>query len=189
MAGQTTYVVCFSLFSILIGATIVSCSDVSPVPAAPNQINAWFAANVKPFPQRKGTLDPALERAESGRRIIKVRKNGSGDFRTITDALKSIPSGNTKRVIIDLGAGVFREKITINRDKPFITLRGSSGKPATLTFAGTAKQYGTVYSATLQVDSDYFVAANLIIQVHLVLSNFHSKGSLLINLHVVSTHL
>ena len=34
-----------------------------------------------------------------------------------------------------------------------------------LTFDGMAKQYGTVDSATLIVESNYFVAANLVIVV------------------------
>jgi hypothetical protein len=41
----------------------------------------------------------------------------------------------------------------------------------TLTFAGTARVYGTVYSATLQVDSDYFVASNIIIKVRITQHN------------------
>jgi pectinesterase len=41
----------------------------------------------------------------------------------------------------------------------------------TLTFAGTARVYGTVYSATLQVDSAYFVSSNIIIKVRITQNN------------------
>jgi hypothetical protein len=39
----------------------------------------------------------------------------------------------------------------------------------TLTF--TARVYGTVYCATLQVDSAYFVASNIIIKVRITQNN------------------
>ncbi|GAB2216275.1 hypothetical protein Droror1_Dr00024045 [Drosera rotundifolia] len=86
----------------------------------------------------KGSLDPALVKAESAHSIIKVRKNGGGNFKTATDALESIKPGNTQRVVISIG-------------------------PAALTFDGTAAKYGTVDSANLIVESDYFVAVNIIV--------------------------
>ncbi|KAJ6748273.1 PECTINESTERASE 63-RELATED [Salix purpurea] len=112
----------------------------------------------------RATLDPALEAAEAKPRTIKVRQDGSGDYRTLTDAVESIPSGNTQRVIVDIAAGVYIEKIKIEKDKPFVTFKGSASNMPTLTFAGTARVYGTVYSATLQVYSAYFVASNIIIK-------------------------
>ncbi|KAJ6672124.1 PECTINESTERASE 63-RELATED [Salix viminalis] len=148
---------------LLVSAT-ASSNDTGPIPGDPSSLKPWFRANVKPYRHRKGTLDPALEAAEAKPRTIKVRQDGSGDYRTLTGAVESIPSGNTQRVIVDIGAGVYIEKIKIEKDKPFITFRGSASNMPTLTFAGTARVYGTVYSATLQVYSAYFVASNIIIK-------------------------
>ncbi|GKV45513.1 hypothetical protein SLEP1_g52585 [Rubroshorea leprosula] len=139
---------------------------VNSAPSIPEdlgQVNQWFNSVVKPYTQRKGSLDPPLETAEAATKVIKVRKDGSGDFNTIAKAIASVPSGNTKRTIIWIGPGKYDEKITIDRDKPFITLYGSPNAVPTLSFNGTAAKYGTVDSATLIVMSDYFVAANLII--------------------------
>ncbi|MBA0707773.1 hypothetical protein Golax_019787, partial [Gossypium laxum] len=86
--------------------------------------NAWFNANVKPASARVGTIDPALAQAEAEPKVIKVVQGGGGDFDTITKAIESVPTGNTKRVIISIGPGAYREKIKIERTKPFITLIG-----------------------------------------------------------------
>ncbi|KAJ9140059.1 hypothetical protein P3X46_030746 [Hevea brasiliensis] len=165
MAKQLSFIALaqYTILAIVLAATTVSADDATPIPDTPDGIQAWFDANVKPLADRAGTLEKALEAAEATPKTIKVRQDGSGEFKTITDAVKSIPKGNKERVIVDIGPGIYPEKVTIEVEKPFITFLGPPEK-ATLAFGGTAAEYGTVYSATLQVDSDFFVASNLIIQ-------------------------
>ncbi|KAB2598399.1 pectinesterase 63 [Pyrus ussuriensis x Pyrus communis] len=149
------------IMTILLSATIAMADDNTPVPAALSQVNTWFNNNVKPYTQRQKTLDPAVVTAEAGQKVIKVMQDGKGNFKTVTDAINSIPAGNTKRVIVYIGTGEYKEKITIPRNKPFVTLYGSPTNMPILTFDGTAQKYGTVNSATVIAESDYFVAANL----------------------------
>ncbi|XP_044492249.1 putative pectinesterase 63 [Mangifera indica] len=138
--------------------------EAPPIPEDKALLPGWFEANVKPGNTRKTSLDPELAAAEGGARVIKVGLDGSGEFKTITDALNSIPAGNTKRVILWIGPGEYKEKIKIDRSKKFVTLYGSPNAMPTLTFDGTAAKYGTVDSATLVTESDYFMAANIIIK-------------------------
>ena len=140
-------------------------SATTEVPAEKSQLEAWFSGHVKPLADRKAELDPALVAAEEGSTVVKVRADGSGDFKTVTEAIASVPAGNTKRVVIWIGEGVYKEKLTIERNQPFITLYGSPKNMPKLTFDGDAKKYGTVYSGTLTVEADYFVAANLVLEV------------------------
>jgi pectinesterase len=156
-----------ALTTILLVASTVISDDTTPAPADKSQLNNWFNGIVKPYTQRTATLDPALVAAEKSARVIRVSKTGGGgeNFKTVSDAIGSIPPGNTKRVIVYIGPGVYHEKIKIERTKPFVTLYGSPGNMPTLTFSGTAAQYGTFDSATLIVESNYFVAANLIVVV------------------------
>ncbi|XP_030463385.2 pectinesterase PPME1-like [Syzygium oleosum] len=144
-------------------AQVAVSNDKTPVPADKSQVNAWFQSNVQAFTARKGTLDPNLEAAEARSKVIRVRQDGGGDFKTVTAAIDSIPAGNSERVIISIAGGEYKEKIKIDRTKPFVTLYGSPKDMPTLTYGGTARQYGTVDSASLIVESDYFVAANLVI--------------------------
>ncbi len=110
-------------------------------------------------------LDPLLEEAEKTPKVITVSKDGSGQFKTIIDAVESIPDKNTVRTILKISPGVYKEKVTVPRDKPFVTFLGTDPvNMPTLTFDGTALQYGTVGSASVAIESDYFVAANIIFE-------------------------
>ncbi|KAI5585673.1 hypothetical protein POPTR_006G186000v4 [Populus trichocarpa] len=153
-----------AITAILLVSTTVSSDDKSPIPADPSSLNKWFQDNVRPLANRKGTIDPALMAAEAKPRTIKVRKDGSGEFKTLKDAINSIPTGNKERVIVHIGPGEYIEKLKIERGKPFVTFLGSPSNMPTLSFDGTARKYGTVYSATLEAEADYFVAANIIIK-------------------------
>ncbi|KAF3540917.1 hypothetical protein F2Q69_00018519 [Brassica cretica] len=141
---------------------MVLADDNTPIPEAKPQVEQWFKTNVAPLPSRKG-LDPALVAAEASPRTINVNPKG-GEFKTLTDALKSIPEKNTKRVIIKMAPGEYKEKVTIDKKKPFITLMGDPKAMPVLTFDGTAAQYGTVNSASLIILSDYFIAVNIIVK-------------------------
>ena len=177
MAGKMACIAVHAALTtfLLIAISVIS-DNTTPIPADKSQLNTWFQNNVKPLSQRKTTLDPALVTAEEGPpKVIRVSKNG-GDFRTVSDAIKSIPAGNSKRVIVHIGPGVYVEKIRIERNQPFVTLIGSPNSMPTLTYDGTALKYGTLYSASLFVESNYFTAANLIIEVYIYTSKASFKN-------------
>ncbi|WCJ36395.1 Pectin lyase-like superfamily protein [Euphorbia peplus] len=156
---------CVYILAIFAVSTkLVSCDDLKPIPANRAQVNAWFEANVLSLEQRKGTLDAVLEAAEINRRAITVRQDGKGDFKTINEAIASIPEGNKVRVTVNIGPGIYNEKILIPKTKPFVTLRGSPTAMPILQYAATAKQVGTFKSGTLIVLSDYFKAAYIIVK-------------------------
>lgn len=116
-------------------------------------------------------LDVKLENAEMNKTRIVVNQNGTGDYRTITEALNTIPLHNTRRVIIEIRPGVYREKIHIPKTKAYITLMGDINNPPTITGNDTASVTGgdgsplkTFHSATVAVDADYFIALNIIFE-------------------------
>ncbi|CAL1405601.1 unnamed protein product [Linum trigynum] len=146
----------------LLAAGFIVADDTTPIPEDKGQVEAWFKQNVKPLAERKDTLNATLVAAEMNPKTIRVRTDGSGDFSTLTGAINSIPSGNKQRVIVDLGSGEYTEKVMIERTRPFVTLKGDPNAMPIVQFSGTAREYGTVYSATVQVEGDYFVASNVI---------------------------
>ncbi len=53
--------------------------------------------------------DPVVTNAAPQRsRTIVVDGSGKGNFRTIAAAIKSVPVGNTQRIIMDIRNGVYR---------------------------------------------------------------------------------
>ncbi|KAG9153474.1 hypothetical protein Leryth_018741 [Lithospermum erythrorhizon] len=162
MAKRGTYTGVLTFLAISLCLIPIAYSDdATPIPENKAQVASWFQENVKPLSARQGALDPALEAAESNVTIIKMRSDGSGDFKTINEAIQSIATNNMKRVIISLAGGIYKEKIKIDRTKPFVTFFGDAKDMPVLDFNGDAKQFGTVDSATLIVESDYFNAIHL----------------------------
>ncbi|KAL2897151.1 Pectinesterase PPME1, partial [Bienertia sinuspersici] len=154
------------LTSILLVNIALTTNAQTTIPANKAELNTWFQKVVKPLSELKnGTLESNIVEAESGGvEHIDVRQDGSGKFKTISDAVKHVKVGNTKRVILTIGPGEYKEKITIESLHPYITLYGTDpdNRPI-ITFAGTTAQFGNSDSATLIVESDYFVAVNIIV--------------------------
>ncbi|MGD1018183.1 MAG: pectinesterase family protein [Verrucomicrobiia bacterium] len=63
---------------------------------------------------------------------VTVAPDGSGDFKTIQEAIDSIPSDNGQRMIIFIKDGVYHEKVRIDAD--FVTLRGQSRQGTRIEF-------------------------------------------------------
>jgi len=157
-----------TLQAIQIIPTAISTTKL--VPADISKVKAWVAKNINDFNDRKSNdskaiprivLDELLASAEDRLRLIRVAKDGFADFTTISDALEAIPKDNKRRTIIQIGGGEYWEKITIKCNKPFITFYGDPMDIPRIVFNGTASQYGTIYSATVAVESDYFMAVNV----------------------------
>ncbi|KAL6851536.1 hypothetical protein ACP4OV_020469 [Aristida adscensionis] len=106
------------------------------------------------------TIDPTTELSPE-----------DGSYKTITEAIANIPDGNTKRYILTLkGGAVFREKVLLQRSKPFVTIRSDDqSNPAVVVWSDTAatpgkdgKPLGAEGSSTFTVESDYFIAYGVI---------------------------
>ncbi|KAK1352715.1 Pectinesterase [Heracleum sosnowskyi] len=137
--------------------------DADPVPSDKSLLSTWFAKNVGPASGRTG-LDPALAIAESRPpKIIYVKQDGSGDFKTIGDAIKSVPRLNPYRIIISIAGGNYVEKLLVDHYQTFVTLYGDPNDIPVISFNGDAWTYGTTHSGTLTVEAtaDYFMAVNL----------------------------
>ncbi|KAF6139757.1 hypothetical protein GIB67_024034, partial [Kingdonia uniflora] len=125
-------------------------------------LRAEKVTNVKVF-------DIKLRKAELNKLRMSVSEDGSGDFRTIREAIDSIPLKNSKRVIIEIKPGVYREKILIPRTMHFITFLGDEKNPPTITGNDTASSISrldgtplkTFQSATVAINANYFVAISI----------------------------
>ncbi|KAL5995765.1 hypothetical protein ACLOJK_025835 [Asimina triloba] len=168
MAAKALISVTILTVSLLCIVAVVSASDVL-FPADAADLGNWMATNVKPLDARMSDggepLEAELVEAEKNRRVITVRQDGSGDFKTVMDAVNSVPTGNTNRTIIRIGPGTYKEKISVPREKPFLTFYGDKPNDMpVLTFDGDAAEYGTLGSASLTLESKYFMAVNIIVE-------------------------
>ncbi|XP_058082699.1 putative pectinesterase 11 [Magnolia sinica] len=93
--------------------------------------------------------------------LIKVDPSGRGDYKKIQDAIDAVPSNNAELYFIWIKPGIYREKIVIPDNKPFITLSGTNANTTIITGSDGSS---VVTSATLTVLASNFVARFLTIQ-------------------------
>ncbi|MDQ0674849.1 pectinesterase [Pseudarthrobacter siccitolerans] len=125
--------------------------------------------------QLNTTLDPLAGIYWPGERPVDkplVLDVGQGlAFRTVQAAVDSVPPGTTRRTLIRIQPGIYREAIRVPADKPrvsFIGL-GESTEDVVLVYnnaSGTPKpdgsgSFGTGGSASVRIDGADFIASNL----------------------------
>jgi pectinesterase len=105
-----------------------------------------------------------------GNRIeIVVAQDGSGQFRSVQDAIMSVPAGSAdKPVIIRIKPGTYKELIYIQHEKRFFQLIGEAAEKTILTFdlhanmtGPNGKPIGTFRTPSTVVDADDFTAQGI----------------------------
>jgi pectinesterase len=100
---------------------------------------------------------------------ITVALDGSGQFKSVQEAIMSVPSGTAARpVVIHIKPGVYKELIYIQREKRFFHLIGEDAAKTILTFGLHANMMGsngkpitTFRTPSTVIDADDVTAENL----------------------------
>ncbi len=100
---------------------------------------------------------------------ITVAQDGSEQFKSVQDAIMSVPAGSVENpVIIHIKPGTYKEQIYIQHEKRFFRLLGEDAATTILTFdlnaniAGpNGKPIGTFRTPSTVIDADDFSAENL----------------------------
>jgi len=91
-----------------------------------------------------------------------VAADGSGDFRTVQQALDHVPNNNNQPIAIQIKPGVYNEQVRVNAGKNHVTLRGEDPLKTILTFKLSAQQAGNTRLAfSTLINGDDFRAENL----------------------------
>ncbi|XP_034676849.1 putative pectinesterase 11 [Vitis riparia] len=93
--------------------------------------------------------------------LMRVDQSGKGDYQKIQDAIDAVPSNNTEVVFIWVKPGIYREKIVVPADKPFITLSGTKATTTIITWNDTGEIFDSPTFSVLATD---FVGRFLTIQ-------------------------
>ena len=97
---------------------------------------------------------------------IVVAKDGSGDFKTLTEAIASLPYYNYERIVIYLKNGVYNEKIKIRCD--YITIKGESRDSTVIQYAQLREDWqenkDDIGPAVINIEADDIVLDNLTIK-------------------------
>jgi pectinesterase len=104
-------------------------------------------------------------------RKITVAADGTGDFKTVQQAFDAVPENNKKGVTIFVRKGIYKEKLTLDSTKLFVTLVGEDRFKTILTYddhTGKVSPKGdtinTYSSASFFMKANEFTARNISFQ-------------------------
>ncbi|MDQ0232013.1 pectate lyase [Metabacillus malikii] len=103
-------------------------------------------------------------------KVIVVAKEG-GDYKTVQDAINAIPDNSTKRHVIFVKNGEYREKLTVPKEKKNVSIVGESKEGTILVYQDNANTpgpdgnpLGTSKSSSMFIYGNDFIAKNITIQ-------------------------
>nr|KYP43632.1 Pectinesterase/pectinesterase inhibitor U1 [Cajanus cajan] len=117
------------------------------------------------WPHWISPADRRLLQAASVKADVVVAADGSGDFKTVTAAVDSAPLKSSKRYVIRIKAGVYRENVEVPKKKTNIMFLGD-GRTNTIITANRNVVDGstTFHSATVAVVGGNFLARDITFQ-------------------------
>jgi pectinesterase len=93
---------------------------------------------------------------------IIVAGDGSGNTRTVQEAIEKVPTNNKHRIVIRIKAGTYFEQVRIPADKPYISFIGESAEKTKITFNLSNKAAGsTSASYSVYIGGHDFSAENI----------------------------
>ena len=103
-----------------------------------------------------------LSVASQARADIIVAADGSGNAKTVQEAIEKVPANNKQRVIIRIKPGTYFEQVRVPADKPFISFVGEPAEQTKITFNLSNKAAGsTSASYSVYIGGHDFRAENI----------------------------
>jgi len=104
----------------------------------------------------------------AAKKQVIVAQDGSGNFKTITEAINSVPDSNANEILIFIKNGIYKEKLNIPKAKTHISLLGQDVNKTIITYDDYAskkdsfgKDIGTSGSRSVYVQCNDFKAENI----------------------------
>jgi len=121
----------------------------------------------------KGKSDAEPVKEEPGGKTelqydLVVAQDGSGDYKTVQEAVNAVPGGKIKDFVILIQNGVYKEVVRVPADKSFVYFKGEDAEKTIITYDNYAKrlnsegkEYGTSGSASVFINGNNFKAENI----------------------------
>lgn len=100
------------------------------------------------------------------KRFIIVSQDGTGDYKTLSDAINSLPMFNFQRTTIFVKKGIYNEKIKINQD--YITIEGESRDSTIIQFSQLRSDWqnnkDSIGPGVINIFGDDFILKNITVE-------------------------
>ncbi|KAJ1390767.1 Pectinesterase, catalytic [Sesbania bispinosa] len=117
------------------------------------------------WPQWISASDRRLLQADSVTPNVVVAADGSGNYRTVSAAVAAAPEKSSKRYVIRIKAGVYRENVDVPRTKTNIMFVGDGNQNTIITASRNVVDGSTTFnSATVAVVGERFLARGVTFQ-------------------------
>src|SRR6187399_622864 len=128
----------------------------------------WFTPMVQSI---DAFLQKVFNRKNINSTAITVAQDGSGNYKTVQEALNAVPANNNKSVVIYIRNGVYYEKLLLDSSRNFVTLIGEDKFKTILTYndhtgkvAPNGDSINTRTSWSFKIKADNFTAKDITIQ-------------------------
>ena len=92
-------------------------------------------------------LTVAIQAGFAQKPDVTVAADGTGTFKTVQEAVNKVPENNTKRFVIAIKPGTYKEQIRVPANKPYISFIGTEAAKTILTFSLSNKEAGSTSAA------------------------------------------
>ncbi|XP_017983421.1 PREDICTED: pectinesterase [Theobroma cacao] len=117
------------------------------------------------WPEWLSAGDRRLLQAPTVTPDVTVAADGSGDFRTVSEAVAAAPERSTRRYIIKIKAGVYKENVDVPRGKTNLMFVGDGRVNTIITASRNVVDGSTTFnSATVAAVGDGFLARDITFQ-------------------------
>ncbi|KAG6384859.1 hypothetical protein SASPL_153678 [Salvia splendens] len=117
------------------------------------------------WPEWLSEGDRLLLQATAVNADVTVAADGSGNYRTVAEAVAAAPAGSSQRYVIAIKAGVYRENVKIDKNKKNLMFVGDGRLTTIITASKNYIDDGSTYnSATVAVEGCGFLARDITFQ-------------------------
>ncbi|KAK4839397.1 hypothetical protein QYF36_021658 [Acer negundo] len=117
------------------------------------------------WPEWLSVGDRRLLQSSSVTPKVVVAADGSGNFKTVAAAVAAAPEGSSKRYVIRIKAGVYRENVEVTKKKKNIMFMGDGRSKTIITASRNVVDGSTTFnSATVAVVGEGFLARDITFQ-------------------------